>query len=497
MNLLKFGQFFESATQSVVDELPDKNFVKNPVQPRITYSKKFEDILKTMEDNDEYLAFEMLWLGEPTSKYFNGLGITNVDVSNRPYHFLVTIAGKKYDMKIGKFLRYYWPSLFSETDIRDFITQYNDLAFSGPTQTGVKSEPISVTNFSYNPKNVRSTFLSLTTKTYPHFPDCRHEKEVLQFLPGDLKRDKVGNFYKIVGDANPTTMFTCHLDTADSAQVETNLLSVKGRVSEEGYSFRLIKTGSGDEIIHTDGRSILGADDKAGTAVMLYMIDNNVPGLYYFFIGEERGGVGSNALSSIFTTVDYLQNIKRCVSFDRRRTTSIITHQLGRQCCSNEFGQALAREYSKGGVSLSLDTTGVYTDSASFMDDISECTNISVGYYNEHRTTEMLNITYLEKLAVASTKVDWNSLPSVRKVGYNQEILKKHKELIDEIKKSVFGLDVKVTGEQERVFIRIDLEEPDINAVYDGLVGVQELLLKYNLADACVFDKNFVKIELK
>jgi hypothetical protein len=496
MKLFKFGQFFESATQSTTN-VAKKYGSDKETSPRITYSEKLEDILTTLEKNDEYLAFEMMWLGEPTSKYFNGLGISYVDVSTKPFCFLVTVEDKKYDMKIGKFLRYYWPNFFTETDIRDFITQYNDLSSGVSAQSGTKSEPIVVKTFSYNPKDVRSTFLSLTTKTYPHFTDCRHEKEVLQFLPSDLKRDEIGNYYKIVGSSNPQSMFTCHLDTADREQVDTNLLSVKGRVSEEGYSFRLIKTGSGDEIIHTDGTSILGADDKAGTAVMLYMIANNVPGLYYFFIGEERGGIGSNALSGIFTSVDYLQNIKRCVSFDRRRTTSVITHQLGRQCCSNEFGQALAKEFSKGGVSLSLDTTGVYTDSASFMDDIAECTNISVGYYNEHRTSEMINITFLEKLAIASTKVDWDSLPTVRKVGFNQEILAKYKDLISEIKKSKSVLEVKVIGELDKVFIRIDLEEPNLDYVYMGIANIQDILTKYKLSDACSFDKTYLKIELK
>ena len=496
MKLFKFGQFFESATQSITPN--DKNFgFGKGTPPRIVYSEKLEEILITMEENNEYLAFEMMWLGEPTSKYFNGLGISYVDVSTKPFCFLVTVEDRKYDMKIGKFLRYYWPSLFTEADIRDFITLYNEIAYEGDSGEQIKSEKIEVPNFSFTPKDVRRTFISLTTKTYPHFPDCRHEKEVLQFLPSDLKRDEIGNYYKIVGPSNPQTMFTCHLDTADREQVDINLLSVRGRVSEEGYSFRLIKTGSGDEIIHTDGKSILGADDKAGTTVMLYMIANNVPGLYYFFIGEERGGIGSNALSGIFTSVDYLQNIKRCVSFDRRRTTSVITHQLGRQCCSNEFGQALAKEFSKGGVSLSLDTTGVYTDSASFMDDIAECTNISVGYYNEHRNSEMINITFLEKLAIASTKVDWDSLPTVRKVGFNQEILAKYKDLISEIKNSKSVLEVKVIGELDKVFIRIDLEEPNLDYVYMGIANIQDILTKYKLSDACSFDKTYLKIELK
>lgn len=519
MNLLKFNQIFEAGTQSVVDQaknfkpgggykgkedlidhspfyrIPDsKKDVPNiDKSVRVKISKELEKILKVMEDNDSYLAFEMLWLGESGSKYVNGLGISDVTISNKAYCFEVTIAGKKYDMKIGKFFRYYWPGLLSEDEIKTFIYQYNDMVSDniGDDAT-TAARRIEVPAFSYKPKDVKATFLSLTTKTYPH----GYEDEVLQFLP-DLKKDEVGNYYKIIGEGKQKTMFTCHLDTADRDQKITSLFEANGRVIEEGYSFRFIKTGTGDEHIYTDGRSILGADDKAGTAVMLYMMAHNVPGIYYFFIGEERGGIGSNALSSIYDRVDFLSDVKHCVSFDRRRTTSVITHQLGRQCCSNEFGQALCDEYNKHGMNLSLDTTGVYTDSASLMEDISECTNISVGYYNEHRGTEMLNMTHLIKLAEASIKVDWNNLPSKRKVGYNEELFAKHKNLINEIKKNVFGIDVKVVGKDDRIFVSLDLEEHDMAEVYDGLIRVQTILNKYKIEDIGIFSETYFKIELR
>ena len=449
MNLLKFNQIFEAGTQSNPGERnytgggykSSKDiFSKEPKdvdrEARIEISKELERVLKNMEDNDNYLAFEMLWLGEPGSQYVNGLGITNVTISDKPYCFEVTISGKKFDMKIGKFFRYYWPGLINDDEIKTFIYQYNDLTSDniGSDATTI-SRSIKVSDFSYKPKDVKSTFLSLTTKTYPH----GHEEEVLKFLP-DLEIDEVGNYYKIIGEGKQKTMFTCHLDTADREQKSTKLFECNGRVIEEGYSFRLVKSGVGDEHIYTDGHSILGADDKAGTAVMLYMMAHNVPGIYYFFIGEERGGIGSNALSAIYDRVEFLSEVKHCVSFDRRRTTSVITHQLGRQCCSNEFGQALCDEYNKYGLNLSLDTTGVYTDSASLMEDISECTNISVGYYNEHRGTEMLNMTHLIKLAEASVKVNWNELPVKRKIGYNEELFAKHKTLINEIKKMFLEL---------------------------------------------------------
>ena len=110
---------------------------------------------------------------------------------------------------------------------------------------------------------IKETFLSLTTKTYPHGT----ESDLFHLLPQDLEIDDFGNLYKQIGD-KPSTMFACHLDTATSARTNVNHVF-------EG------------DIIKTDGTSILGADDKAGVTILMYMMENNIPGLYYFFLGEE------------------------------------------------------------------------------------------------------------------------------------------------------------------------------------------------------------------
>ena len=443
--------------------------------PKIKFSNDLLSCLTTMDHANDYIAFMMLAMLDEESGVFNGLKITNVDVSDKDFCFYIkTQDGKTNDMKVGNFLRYYFNNYFNKEDIQQFVEMYNKIK-NGESLEDQKI-PITVQPFKYNPLDPRSTFLSMVTKTYPH----GLEDEVLQFLP-ELDKDLVGNYYKIIG-SKPTTMFTCHLDTADRKQGITRLYSIQE---------------DGQEHIITDGSTILGADDKSGTTVMLYLMANNVPGLYYFFIGEERGGIGSNALSSIYDKVDYLTDVKMCVSFDRRRTTSVITHQLGRQCCSNEFGQALCDEYNKNGLNLSLDTTGVYTDSASLMEDIAECTNISVGYYNEHRGTEMQNITYLKKLAQASVKVNWDNLPVKRKIGYNEELFAKHKVLINEIKKNVFGIDVKVVGKDDKIFISLDLEESDMGEIYDSLIRVQTIIAKHKITDDCFFEETYLKIELR
>lgn len=254
--------------------------------------------------------------------------------------------------------------------------------------------------------NIKDTFLKLTNRTYPH----GHEEELFHLLPQDLSVDDFGNLYTKVGE-NPSTMFTAHLDTATAALTD------------------VVHVFEGD-IIKTDGKSILGADDKAGVTVMLYMIENKVPGLYYFFLGEEVGCIGSGKLSEQHRTSP-MTNIKKVISFDRRNTGSIITYQSSTRCCSDEFGNALADALNSAGaevydndttLSYKIDPTGLYTDSAKFTKIYPECTNISVGYYSEHTFSERQDIKHLDKLAKAACLVDWESLPIKRdpsSVEYN------------------------------------------------------------------------------
>lgn len=234
--------------------------------------------------------------------------------------------------------------------------------------------------------NIINTFLQLTKKTYPYGT----EEQLERFLPEGFTKDKHGNYFYEIGKSE--TAFTCHLDTACKDQVSVTHVFEKN-------------------IIKTDGKSILGADDKAGMTVLLYLIQNKIPGLYCFFIGEEVGCIGSGYAAE---DINPFQNFKRMISFDRRGTTSVITHQSSKRCCSDDFGKALADALNLGGLSMKIDDTGVYTDSAEFTLIIPECTNISVGYYKEHTLTEHQDIEHLEALCKAAAKVDWESLPTVR-----------------------------------------------------------------------------------
>ena len=328
-----------------------------------------------------------------------------------------------------------------------------------------------------DPKDPRSTFLSLTSKTYPH----GNEEEVLKYLP-ELQKDEFGNYYTVVG-RGARTMFTSHLDTADHRQ---------------NITVRYSEVIEGREIITTDGKSILGADDKAGVTVMLYMIAKGVPGLYYFFMGEERGGIGSKRLSGSFDEVDHVKDIVRCVSFDRRGTGSVITMQLGRQCCSGTFANALCKQYNGLGMSMAPDPTGIFTDSAMLMGDIPECTNISVGYVHEHTGKESQDMTHLERLCVASCKVDWESLPTERDPQEAVNSEKNYPDQYSNVVKAAKKIE-SFSGIEEESFgwaLYFDVEGLKPSTVAAEINLISTLLDKNDLDGNCFTDNGYLIIPL-
>lgn len=241
--------------------------------------------------------------------------------------------------------------------------------------------------------NIKETFLNLTSETYPNGT----EPQLEYLLPKGIKRDNYGNYYFEIGEGY-TTMFTSHLDTA----------SVKSKHGKK----QKIKHFFLDDLVGTDGKTLLGADCKAGVTIMLNMIENEVPGLYYFFLGEEVGCLGSRWLANQMDSGKMFKGnkISKVISFDRRGTSSIITYQYNGRCASDKFADSLISEFKKQGMTFEKDDGGICTDSIQFQDFIPECTNISVGYYDEHTVRETQDLSFLEEISESVIDIDWESL---------------------------------------------------------------------------------------
>lgn len=216
---------------------------------------------------------------------------------------------------------------------------------------------------------------------------------IREFLePLGVERDAFGNLHKRIGDA--PVLWSSHTDTVHS----------------QGGMQRLEVEGN---IVKAAGASnCLGADCTTGVWLMAEMIQAGVPGLYVFHREEEMGGGGSDFIAR--KTPGLLAGIHYAIAFDRMGTSSIITHQAGGRCCSDAFAVSLSEGL---GLGMHLDDGGTFTDTANYVDLVGECTNISVGYKNQHRATETQDIAFALSLRDALLCLDLGRLVSHRSPG--------------------------------------------------------------------------------
>jgi hypothetical protein len=236
------------------------------------------------------------------------------------------------------------------------------------------------------------------------------EKVMFPLMPKGAFIDKLGNHIYHIGKAEEhQTMFSCHIDTV---QRKTGVIIP--HMDKNMYVWG-IKEG---EHLST----ILGADDKVGVYLMMQMMKERIPGLYVFHIGEECGGKGSEGL--VQAHPEFFTHIKRCIAFDRKDVNDVITHQRGHtRGCSDEFATALCDELnkytakSKPAMPYKPCDGGTFTDSANYWHLIPECTNISIGYYDNHGDGEYFDLWFVESLLLpAVKKVNWYRLPTKRAI---------------------------------------------------------------------------------
>jgi hypothetical protein len=229
---------------------------------------------------------------------------------------------------------------------------------------------------------------------------CKHYLEPVMGKP-----DVDGNYIKIVYDPlntaiYPKNVFTAHHDTVHYTEGSQVVLR------------------NGDEV-YTPNSDCLGADCTTGCWLILGMIEAKVPGIYVIHAGEEIGCVGSSAL--VKRHPDWLSDAKAVISFDRKGTNSIITHQMGARTCSDDFAKSLSAALNM--TQLKPDSTGSYTDSNEYRYTVDECTNVSVGYYGQHTKLETQNVFFAYQLLDALIKADWSKLVYVRdhKAAYDYD----------------------------------------------------------------------------
>lgn len=203
----------------------------------------------------------------------------------------------------------------------------------------------------------------------------------------DDKKEIVAWMHEQNPQAESKILWCCHIDT------------VHGHHAPER---QIVEYDSETGLAYKTDKHPLGADDGAGVWMLLEMIRHGVPGTYLFHRGEERGGIGSKWIAR--NHADWLATFDFAIAFDRRGTTSIITEQGPGETASDGFARSMAAVLNPHGLELEPDDTGLFTDTANYADIIPECTNISVGYENEHTEHELLDTEYLNLLLDAVVK---------------------------------------------------------------------------------------------
>lgn len=209
--------------------------------------------------------------------------------------------------------------------------------------------------------------------------------------PLDMNIDAYGNLYKRIDDKS-RVLWSCHTDTVHS----------------HGGAQRLTVSPNGVVVVSDKASNCLGADDTSGVWLMRELILAKKPGLYVFHREEECGMHGSAFIAK--KTPELLKDIDIAIALDRRGFDDVITHQAGGRCCSQAFASDLAAALNADGCSYKPSSYGIFTDTASYVDIVPECTNISVGYDDQHTRRENQSLPFLASLRETLLSVDPNKL---------------------------------------------------------------------------------------
>lgn len=221
-----------------------------------------------------------------------------------------------------------------------------------------------------------------------------HEENMRNFIISNLIKipginfnvDEHGNLLVTKGSISEKEFYPCvvaHIDTVFGYTGEDEL-KIDKRVSKVGE--RLIGGYKGDK--YTD-RHGLGADDKNGIFVALKMLNEKKTIKAAFFVGEERGCIGSSKVD-----LKFFKNCGYLLEGDRRNGGDLIVKYSGSRTCSEEFSKKIYKVANLFGYK---EHEGLYTDVmilAARGIGISVI-NFSVGYYNPHMDDEYTDLDEL------------------------------------------------------------------------------------------------------
>ncbi|MGN7177553.1 M20/M25/M40 family metallo-hydrolase [Cytobacillus firmus] len=205
----------------------------------------------------------------------------------------------------------------------------------------------------------------------------KHAERILAPLVDHLTFDSKGNILaqkRYRGGNGPTILLNAHLDTV--VPIDPGRIIVK------------------EKNIWTSSSGILGADDRAGVAVLLQMAKNleksSFRGTVKFIltVEEEIGLVGAQHVDEHF-----LWDVDAAIVLDRRGTGDIVVSCGGYiPFCDERYGQFIEDVAVKEGLKNWKCTNGGSSDTRIWASYGIQSVNLSVGYFDEHTSDEKLDV---------------------------------------------------------------------------------------------------------
>lgn len=243
----------------------------------------------------------------------------------------------------------------------------------------------------------QTTFLEMLSFARPAWTPYEEAFITRYITPLNPMVDTFGNQIVDVG-SNPKILWSSHTDTVHDRSGFQELIVENGFVRRKHPTKKekkvLVKAGS-----QPIWDECLGADCTTGVYIMIEMIKAGVEGRYIFHRAEEIGCLGSKFIRD--ETPDMLKGINAAIAFDRKGTDEIITTQGSYRTASDKFAQSLADTI---GGKYVPSPKGSVTDTKMYAPFIAECTNISVGYHNQHSGRERQDLIHLKWLVERMVK---------------------------------------------------------------------------------------------
>ena len=230
-----------------------------------------------------------------------------------------------------------------------------------------------------------------------------NEEAVREYVLGELEKiNSLGNYLDFGVDNKGNIL-------GSTISLRTRR-RIPGRSSEDSGKKMLLAAhldvkgefSSSDQLIERNNivsreKGILGADDRAGVAIILNLLKEvgnyrEVPPLKFIFtVGEEEGQYGAESIDP-----DFFEDVSFGISLDRKNCKDIVYKSNSKEYSNLEFAERVARVSSRifSEENAFVPCQGGISDLRVWSEkDTRPCVNLSVGYFDEHTDKERLDLT--------------------------------------------------------------------------------------------------------